>query len=180
MEGQQLYLSGFRNQPPQGPNRHRISLPVDMLILVSVALVLLLILSFSLGVERGKRLTSNMAVIKESDVALDDILTDRLAQEEGVEQKQVIEKPKEAVTDKKAEERKEEKIRYKIQVASFYKENIANKAAEDLQKQGYQAFVDKKGKFMVVYVGNFEDETKAKQALQALRKQFKDCILRRL
>jgi len=180
MEEKQLYLTGFRNNyTPKGSNRHMISLPSDMLILGGVALVLLLILSFSLGVERGKKIASVIPIAKEKNIErLEDTI--KASPEKLVEEQKKDVVQSSTTPSKKEIKASEEKIGYKIQVATFYKENTASKAAKSLQKQGYPASVVKKGKFVVIYVGDFDNKAKAKQILQSLRKQYKDCILRRL
>ncbi|MBD3264998.1 MAG: hypothetical protein GF375_07835, partial [Candidatus Omnitrophica bacterium] len=55
-----------------------------------------------------------------------------------------------------------------------------NKEADRLKDMGYPASVERKGKYAVVYVGNFDNKKRAKEYLQSLRKTYKDCILRRL
>lgn len=69
---------------------------------------------------------------------------------------------------------------YRIQVASFRKENSANIEARRLKKNGYPVSVMKKGDYVVVYVGSFEDEKEAKNNFKALKEKYTDCILRRL
>ena len=185
MDDKQLYLSGFKGdqRPLKGGNRHRINLPLDMLILASVALVLLLILSFSLGVERGKRIASVIPIEKESKLEkVEDIIRDLPVEELGGQKEKVLQitpPPSESVQEAAAEKTTDQ-IHYKIQVATFYKENTANKAVKSLQEEGYPASIAKKGKFVVVYVGNFDNKAKAKEILQSLKKKYKDCILRRL
>lgn len=70
--------------------------------------------------------------------------------------------------------------KYIIQVATYLKENMANREAEKLEDSGYPAFVSKKGKFMVIFVGEFNNKEKAEEKMKVLKKKYNDCILRRL
>ena len=182
MEEKQLYLSGFhKDNEPKVNSRHMFILPLDKLILLSVALVLLFILSFSIGVERGKKIASIDLKISKTDInGIEDI--SQALPPAKIEIKKVqesVELKEQAIQEAAKPEEKDIK-RYNIQVASFYKEITANRAVKQLEAEGYPAFISKKGKFVVVYVGEFDNESKAKKILQSLKKQYKDCILRRL
>lgn len=70
--------------------------------------------------------------------------------------------------------------KYIIQVASYLKEGMANNEVKKLENSGYPAFVSKKGKFIVIFVGEFNDKQKAEEKMRSLKKKYNDCILRRL
>ena len=58
MKERQLSLFASKNESAGNKNRYKLILPLDALFLGSAVAILLLILSFSLGVERGKKIAS--------------------------------------------------------------------------------------------------------------------------
>lgn len=70
--------------------------------------------------------------------------------------------------------------KYTIQVASFRTSKLANKEAGILRKKGFSSNVSVKGKYSVVYVGNFTNKKVAASTLSRLKKKYSDCFIRRL
>ena len=176
MKERQLSLFASKNESAGNKNRYKLILPLDALFLGSAVAILLLILSFSLGVERGKKIAS--ASIASSQ-----------AQDEKVEPLKNIRTKKAKIQEdtppqepiKQAQEKSIKKDNvYRIQVASFHKENSANAEAQKLKNDGYQVLTMRKGDWVAVYVGSFEDEKEAESNLKDLREKYADCILRRL
>ena len=71
-------------------------------------------------------------------------------------------------------------LAYTVQVASFQKDEYAQKEAMTLKKKGYDIFVVAKGKYSIVCVGKFSRRDEAKVILSRLKKTYKDCMVRRL
>ena len=69
---------------------------------------------------------------------------------------------------------------YTIQVASFKQLEYAQKEAEALRKKGYEIFVLPKGSYSIVCVGKFLGKDDADMTLARLKKTYKDLMLRRL
>ena len=69
---------------------------------------------------------------------------------------------------------------YTIQVASFKREEYALAEAQDLKKKGHDILVLGKGQHFIVCVGKFLSENEAKIFSGKLKKQYKDCLVRRL
>jgi len=177
MERNQLYLFGLSKKANDERQKKKVIIPVDTLILISGVIVILCALSFSLGVNKGKKIhLANLNKKKMEKI-----------EELGSEKKTKLASLKtvqEEVLQPKSDARNTELMKktseYRIQVASFLKEKSANQEAEKLKQKGYPALISKIGKYMVVYVGNFENEEIAKNNMQILRKTYKDCMLRRL
>jgi len=72
-----------------------------------------------------------------------------------------------------------EKI-HTIQVASFKQENLADVESETLKKIGYDAFTVRKGSYWIVCVGRFPDLRGAQPLFKALKKKYSDCYIRSL
>ena len=179
MEEKQLYLFGAQPSSGESLKKHRLALPLDILIISGVVFCLSLIVAFSLGVEKGKKiafknLSSDTVSAEQKVKEVKEIKADsreELKVEKPELPVEVSHTPVETVSDKQ---------KYNIQVASFQQEKAARREAEQLKEKGYPASVSKKGKYIVIYVGEFEDKEEAKSKLELLKKQYKDCILREL
>lgn len=121
-------------------------------IIIIIVFIITGIISFSLGVEKGKEIV-NQKTNSRIDMA-------------------EVSQP--AKSSQIAE------VNYAIQVASYETRVYAQKEAEVLKKKGLSPSVLSKGRFVVLYVGNFPDEKSAKSVLTELKKQYRDCFIRRL
>ena len=183
MKGEQLHLFSLSKNAKNTHVQPAFTFSLDKMILLGVITIILLTISFSLGVEKGKKVTlASYTKIAESNITEEKLII-------GKEDTQQEDRPEEIITETETIENKieadiENTIKnatgYRIQVASFRKENSAKEEAEILKTEGYTVTIAKKGNYIVVYVGNFNDEKEAKRKLQTLKKRYKDCILRRL
>lgn len=162
MKERQLYLFGFNRDKEKINNQYKIIIPLDGLILLSIAVIVLLIFSFSLGVNKGKKTAQNKAPAPEPT-------NSRQALE-------AVEKPVEKIKSEAKKTKIEKK--YHIQVASFKKKSSANIEAVKLRKEGYPVTTNKRGAYTVVWIGGFATKKEAESLLKPLRKKYKDCIIR--
>jgi len=130
-------------------------------ILTIIGLVTMSIISFSLGVEKGKRLS-----MAKFNSRLDIALTAPASI------------PK--VTEKVEEKVEEKAPGYTIQLASYKTKTHAQKETELLKKKGLSPLVLSKGSYAVLCVGNFSNRETAQSLLSELRKRYRDCYIRRL
>ncbi len=132
----------------------------EKVILIAIGFLVTGVISFSLGVEKGKHL----AMLK-SDY-------------------QTIKRQPAASTTKVPEEPKPQQAplaqNYIIQLASYKTKATAQKEAQILKKKGYTPLVLSKSGYAVLYVGGFSDKEKAESLLSELKKRYNDCIIRRL
>ena len=181
MKGKQLYLFRSHKDSEKSSGRYRIIFHLDTLILLSVVIILLLTFSFSLGVERGKKNVARDLGNQRQELAGSTNPTESLQPEKTQEQKKQTTQLQDNTSGENIEKKEKKKLpRYNIQVASFQRENSAQRAAESLKKKGYPVLIKKKQGYVVVYVGSFDNEKEAKSSLNLLRQTYKDCILRRL
>ncbi len=171
MRGKQLYLFSHRKDNEKGSSRPKVILPLDTLILLGVIAILLFTMSFSMGVEKGKNIARGVMVAKEK------IAIPAQNQDTVTTKNTNINKDSED-NQRTKEEVGEERERYHVQVASFKKENSASKEIERLENNGYPVVVTKKGDYVVIYVGGFENEREARSNFKDLRKRYKDCIFK--
>jgi hypothetical protein len=190
---------GATNRPEENTSTRfflsKLTLSLESLVVVGIVIIVLIVVSFCLGVERGKRVVR--AEKKEIKAEVEDVVAGSLgvslpvmpSQKKGVAAPQ----PAEAVggplggvpEDKKPIEMgSQEKVvdkGYTVQVASYQKEDYAQKAAEDLKaKEGKETTVMLKGKYWIVCLGKFSGKKDADAYANKLRKKFKDCKVRSL
>jgi len=165
-------LSGASGKPKKAKfrlGRAALSLSYENIFLLTIGLIMLLIVCYSLGVERGRHL----AQLKDEGIK--------------VEKKQAQETP---TVD--SQEPRKKRIRVKvaqipqappkrsayIQVAAFRTEKYARKEMGRLQNKGYQPYLAQWGRFKVVRVGGYKDKSEASEDLKKLRKIYGDCYVR--
>jgi cell division septation protein DedD len=156
-------------------------------------IVLLLIIAFSLGVEKGRR-SSYLNADNNKNLSKEISTTESNPQNLTSEGKNEEKKIEEKVSNMEIREKREEtsmkdtegkkmgsvKQGYVIQVASYSKEGSAQEEAKKIQNKGFPAFISKKNNFVAVFVGAFKTKEEAEKNMGLLKKIYKDCILRRL
>jgi hypothetical protein len=144
-------------------------------ILIIIGLIITGIVSFSLGVERGKRITQ-LKTESRMDIALK---TQKIQPAlSTTAAKPILKKEEPQPTQKKGI--KEYIQNYTIQVASFLNRTSAQKEADTLKRKGLASMLLPKGKFIIVCVGSFSNRQEAEYLLPKLKKQYQDCRIRRL
>lgn len=125
-------------------------------ILIIIGIVITGIASFSLGVQKGRRVT--------------EIAGQRIRVQAPVIK---IEEPKREVMPLEGEN-------YVIQLASYKVGSYARKEAALLKKRGLEPRVLAKGIYTVLCVGNIPNKQTARSLLAELKKRYRDCYLTRL
>lgn len=196
----QFELFPSDNRQPDKKNEQRflltkLTLPIENVIVLGVIIIMSMVISFSIGVEKGKRNISSIRKVKpEKSVKIEEkkpIIQEKIVVENAgltiaplnnniinKEEKKPHIKPAIDITETE-KKKKVDKI-YTIQVASFKKEKYAQKEAMDLKKEGYEIFVLPKGNYSIVCVGKFAQKREAKIFSRKLKNKYKDCILRSL
>jgi len=137
-------------------------------ILLIIAFIITGIVAFALGMDRGRR----VAKIPTAD-------SKQLAVKPQVKlplsagQKEIIENKVLAPIQGGAGS-------YTIQIASYQNNTYAQKEAGALKMKGFSPLIVNKGKYIIVCVGNFSNQTTAKSLLSQLKKRYQDCYIRRL
>lgn len=142
------------------------------------------ITAFCLGVERGKRIASNNTVVfdlarKNISSETNKITTNTAPSVSTAANLNETSKPTIPSDAKDAGKEKIEPV-YIIQLASFNTHTAAQREAESLKRKGLQPLIMKKGKYIVLCVGNYKDKQSAYLVLSKLKKQYQDCFIRRL
>lgn len=142
-------------------------------ILVIITFVITGIVSFSLGVERGKKITALKSNAR-FDVA------------SGVSTSTPKAPPKPIAPEENykavGKDNSQDLLKqsYTIQLASYKTKTYAQKEAERLKKRGLSTLFLAKGNYIVLCVGQFSDKETAQAMLSELKKQYQGCYIRRL
>ncbi|HPN88160.1 MAG TPA: SPOR domain-containing protein [Candidatus Omnitrophota bacterium] len=171
------------------------TLTVENSIIAAVMILMAFVLFFSLGVERGKKISvspkdaSKIAVAQEkkadimgSSVSAKHEKNIPVAQEEASYQEGIPQSP---VLEHTAEPapKKNDLIEnfYTIQVASFKQKDSAEKEALKIKNNlGHETFVISKGDYVIVCVGRFEKKDDAQLVAHRLKSKYNDYYIRRL
>ncbi|MDD4294071.1 MAG: SPOR domain-containing protein [Candidatus Omnitrophica bacterium] len=181
MKGKQLHLFGYQETPKFGTQRTTITLPRDTLVLGLVIVGLLLIVAFSLGVERGRKLAylkeQKQTVSREVLPAEAQVYSETRQEALINEQAPVL---SETVSDNNAVQETMQQEGYVIQVASYKAETRAKKESDDLESKGFGVITKKTSNdYYVVYVGTFNSKAEAEKELNKLKKKYKDGFVKK-
>ncbi len=163
----------------------------EKVIIISIAFLLCAVVSFSFGVERGKRIARASGYLNLETASANPVPADMAVSAPAVETKPAlpVQKASSINTPEKVVvklpvtgNRLQEKDigRYTIQVAAYKDRKNAQREAEVLRKSGLEVKLLVKGNYSVLYAGNFANREKAQMAMGKLEKKYKGCIIRRL
>lgn len=193
----ELFPGTVRNpQPAQKPRYplKSLTLSLENIIVGSILFIMLLVLFFCFGVERGKRIMASsgapQVVEPASAVKVDEIIipgesVDPSAQTPRADVPLKTIRTPSSSTEKppavqlSVEENKKTGQFFTIQVASFKSEENAQREATGLKKKGYDIFVLPKGEHFIVSVGKFVQRNEAREFSKRLKNQYQDCLVRR-
>ncbi|MDD5449268.1 MAG: SPOR domain-containing protein [Candidatus Omnitrophica bacterium] len=173
IEKQSELFGEFKNQEERGSLLNKGAFPEksftfilsrDKLILVSVGLIILLIIVFALGFEKGKGRTAlssrPAAAPAQRQVYAPAPVPLQEAKKPAAQQPQAL-KP------------------YTIQVATFKSKDLAQQETAKLKKLGFPAVILEGNGLYEVRVGEFADTKAATSALNTLKRVYKDCYIRK-
>ncbi len=178
-----------------GPLTKDLTLSLENIIVLCIIFIVSLVLFFSFGVERGKRVVftpsanrdqAAVGAVNNSTPARVPIgPADTASQSERivfpVAVPREISEESETSVQPPIEKTEEQEKLFTIQVASFKREKDAQKEADRLKGIGHNdAFVLPKGDYIIVCVGKFMQMGDAKKFSGKLKKQYNDCLVRRL
>ena len=156
--------------PPLFPSRFlRIRVAYEDLIFSVLALILVLLAGFCLGVERGKWMTQSPRTQVRSPVI------EQVARMGDPAPLSVVQRPTGAVA--RAVPRQGP---YAIQLASYLNEPPAQAEADLLRRKGFNAQVVKQGKYFELRVSGYSQRSEAVTALATLKKTYHDGFVKRI
>lgn len=138
-----------------------ITISYENVIFIVIAIIMSCIISFSLGVEKGRQ-----DIGHRTEVSYD---------------RKGASYPKQTHTESIASAKKRRKATgYIIQLAAFVKITSAKEEAERLKREGYDANIKKSGTYYQLYIGGFERREAAERAIKKLKERYADCYIRKI
>ena len=190
------HVSG-KNEPPVSPRymAARISLSSENLVILMIVAIMVVIFSFSMGIERGKNVAvaqpQGKMTVDGNDVASGK--TDAKAAQVDVQKARtatpsipVVAKVRGAV-DVKTAIKEQSSLNaagsgaFTLQVASYKNLKPAQREADQLKQKGFQnVYVLPKGTYTIVCVGKFQNKEDASSVKKQLTGRYQDSRIRRL
>ena len=140
-------------------------------ILFMIAIIITSIVSFSFGVEKGRKVSQTVQPATKL-VSIQVPEKQRLP-----ERSQALPKPQSLTEGQKIQE---STMSFTIQIASYKSKALAQKEAQALKKRGLNPTLLSKGGYNVLCVGNFSSKKEAQTMLTELKKEYAGCYIRRL
>ena len=188
----ELFPGASKNSPEIGKSPHLtkdLTLSLENIIVLCIIFVISMVLFFSFGVEKGKRVAKISGDVKMAHKAQEPVL-ESAGPTTGKPQGERIIFPVNVPEDLQGEERvlqeplkmeDEQRRLYTIQVASFKLRKNAQREADRLKGNGHEdVFVIAKGSYSIVCVGKFSQRSDAKEFSNRLQNRYNDCLVRRL
>ncbi len=173
------YLSDIKKDTHSGTPSFTVALPQQSVIILVLCVVMLLVASFTLGVERGKLVSRNTALAPAAPwerVAATPEAGTAPQKAVATTRQDAAPAPATAV-DKKDGPGTEN---YVIQVASLKTKQAASRLAEMLTQEGWPSFTKTSGDYVVVLAGSFRKREEAQDRIGELRKTYTDCFIKKI
>jgi sporulation related protein len=138
----------------------------EQLVFAFIGLVVLLLVCFSFGVEKGKRVVIAESPKPSKFVAVSAVVATKTVT------KVAVQTPKTTIA-------KEKPSLYLIQLAAYKDAKKANKEKAYLENSGYAADVVNSGSYSVLYATGFQERKEAEKSLIKLADRYKGCFVRK-
>ncbi len=191
------FFSGHSQNPENGKNSRNeykcLTLSFENIIVLCIIFVMSLVLSYSFGVEKGKKTAMPMHTPRpietvqsaDNQKAGGPEVISLAEPEEEVIRIETVPEPEpqlapEGQTESAAIDEPVDEDFFTIQVASFKLEKNARIEAARLKDIGYDIYVQAKGNYSIVCVGKFMQREKAEEFASKLKNRYNDYLVRRL
>jgi len=174
--------SVFQKNSFQDHYRSAIPVPVDTLIVIVIAGLMITLSAFVAGLERGKvivraELRGTQEVIVSPAKPRKTTVATKNAPIEKTETLEILPKTKSLKTEKPLESLQKG---YIIQLVTYRSDRYANEEVRRMKDSGISGYVLKSGEYYVVYSGTYSSKIKANEKLDNFKKRYKDCFVRLL
>lgn len=199
------YLGNIRNDTVGESTSINVVFSYQSVIIICICAIMLLVASFTLGVEKGKLLAKNsISAQKESldlaggvsavvaaapekipgNIPVTNLKTQTLlAGTRSTDTKKEITLASNipaALTETTKEESTLKAGGYTIQIASVKNENGAKAMMDFLSRKGLTSSTKQVGKYIIVLAGNFSKREEAQVKLRELKKTYTDCFIKKI
>jgi predicted CopG family antitoxin len=156
----------------------------SQLCLRCASLLIVVLISFALGVERGKliskkKISARFLAETQSPAEVKEIKMDADVAEEPI----VKAEPEDKNLEKEEKNDTMQTSGYIIQVASYKKNSsYIDKEVTRLEKDGYKTMTvsSSSGEYMGICTGGYPDKQEAQKYLKELQRTYKDCFIRKI
>ena len=162
------------------------TLPPENTIVLCIVLLMILVLSFSFGVERGRKVSPFISSVPAQKISLQNQnnaimpTSSKPAIAPMAVNKNMSSPVVPASVPVAPVAKPIENFNYTIQVASYKQASYAQKEADQLKTKGFEAFVLTKGSYSIVCVGKFMQTAQAKKMASRLKARYKNILVRSL
>lgn len=169
----------------------RSKFPTQFCALVACSIIIIIV-TFALGIERGKvignviaekKISSNylLASVENKEKQISDI-SDEISIKDSETQKASI---KASIVNKQPEKKEKnvrlENARYIIQIVTYKKDSsYIKKEISKLQQKGYKTFIVSRGDYRIICTGEFNEKKTALIELEKLKNTYKDCFIKKI
>ncbi len=198
------YLGNIKNDIATEPSSINVVFSHQSVIIICICAVMLLVVSFSLGVEKGKLLAKNISGTTEktniavasnapAPVAVQQVQATQnhlpvtnqknitlLAETKPVEVKTEVLLSQVKMPEAPKEQTQPLTGSYAIQIASVENKNAAKNMIDNLSKKGFNPTMKSSGKYIIILAGNFAKKEEAQVKLRELKKTYTDCYIRKI
>ena len=173
----QKELFEFEKQKKPFPRFGRIFLKGDFgltfsmehLVFISIGLIMLMVIIYALGVERGKSLRPQ-AIIQNR------VVSQAPVEPKPIQQEHVVPTPVHASAKTKPAQETDKP--YTIVAVTFVRKDTALAEVNRLKKEGFESFIAESDSYFLVCVGAYTDKEGAKPTLSKVKKLYKDAYLK--
>ena len=181
-----------RQQTILPKNYKPLSISHEQVVFIAIAAIMLMVLIFSLGVERGRRLvgirtakesvpSAALSEVKEEAAAAAGMPNEKYEKINLVKNDTVVERrydePSPPVRAK--DKRIVKSGLFTIQVIAYRSKKSAQRELEKLSEKGYKPFIITGGGYYQICVGEYADKDKSKNDFLELKKNYKDSFIRK-
>jgi len=153
--------------PPRKPRFFHFT--IEQISTIVILIILALILSFALGIEKGKNIAGTVGQKKAKEIVVTKIVEQK---------KEETKKPVQTIVVPKKKKVEEIVKPYTIQLISYKDKNRATKTVGAFKRKGYQASMMRENGWYQVCVGSYLNKKEAEEDLKNFSQKYKDCFLR--
>ena len=151
-----------------------IYISLEKIYILSILLILILLTAFIAGTERGKRQINKTEKVNPNNVQILD--RDRFIEKKAEDN---IDKAPQ-MTSGKTNPIVKNRAFYSVQIACYSKKDVAVIQAHKLKNKGITPILRNKGKYLILYAGEFQTRNKAEKLKKELKNFFSDSIIVKL
>jgi len=162
----------------------KVAFSYENLVFISILSIMTLVLSFSLGVEHGKKWSTEVQLASQESLVIADNAAEEVdeASSKPVEITPPVRAETPASQPAESESPKRFDHPYTIQLITFNRKETAEKELGQLKINGYEPFISTRNDYYEVCVGQYPDSNSAKPVLTRLKqsKWYHDAFVRKL